>query len=41
LDDLLGMEKLFRYHLSDAEFQALKQYFSEHQDMYVDRFRKT
>ena|ERR1035438_9320946 len=41
LEDLLGMGKLFRYHISDAEFEALKQYFSEHQDKYVDRFRET
>ncbi len=41
LQDFLGMEKLFRYHLSDAEFDALRQYFVEHQEMYVDRFTKT
>ena len=41
LEDFLGMEKLFRYHLSDAEFDALMKYFSEHQGMYEDRFRKT
>ncbi len=40
LRDFLGMEKLFRYHLSDGEFEALKQHFVEHQDMYVDRSRK-
>ena len=35
------MEKLFHYHLTDPEFEALKEYFSEHPDMYVDRFRRT
>ncbi len=40
LQDFLGMGKLFRYNLSDAEFEALKQHFIEHQDMYVDRFGK-
>ncbi len=41
LEDVLGMEKLFRYHLSETEWQDLRRYFSDHRGMYVDRFRKT
>ena len=39
LTDFLGMEKLFKYHLTHEEFEALKQYFIEHRTMYVDRFK--
>jgi len=36
-EDLIGMEQIFRYFLSDQEFDDLKQYFKEHSDMYVPR----
>ncbi|MHA3774510.1 hypothetical protein ACXR0O_23545 [Verrucomicrobiota bacterium sgz303538] len=35
--DFMASEQIFRYHLTDAEFTALKEYMEQHQDLYVPR----
>ncbi len=37
VDDILLMKQIFCYHMSESEFEDLKRYFEQHQDMYVGR----